>query len=314
MSDERPGSDPRYQPRSAGGWRRGVQHQQRPTYFTDAGDETLEMDANPGLVEPGSGEDPLSGERPPTVTPRAQPTLSPLVPEPVSEPSTPPLEPHGRGAGFATRSLPPQATWFIGGAFVIVVIWLAFELLRGGAGAGTAASASPYAAGASPSSAAAVTLASSSPSPSASPSATPKATPKPTVKKTTTTIIATPRPTTRPIVRKTPAPTPKPTLRPTPVPTVPPGGINVKILRLTTLIKPGSYASVTAETNAPAYCSITIPVGGASGMTPKWTNSVNQVTWSWTIPSDTPGGVWTLSIRCELDSSVASVTGQFQVQ
>jgi hypothetical protein len=76
--------------------------------------------------------------------------------------------------------------------------------------------------------------------------------------------------------------------------------------------RPGDVAMVTAKTHAGVVCAISFraPDGSepaASQLTPKRSDSDGKVTWSWTIPAGTPGGVGKVVVECESVTATADL-------
>ena len=67
-------------------------------------------------------------------------------------------------------------------------------------------------------------------------------------------------------------------------------------------IAPGQDSSIIISTTAGASCSIALQMASlkSSGqsLAPQIANAYGTVTWSWTVPSNTPFGSYPLSVKC----------------
>lgn len=65
---------------------------------------------------------------------------------------------------------------------------------------------------------------------------------------------------------------------------------------------PGATTSIIINTTAGANCSITVTLNGvkdnAASLKPQVADAFGNVTWSWTIPSNTPFGSYPVSVKC----------------
>lgn len=87
----------------------------------------------------------------------------------------------------------------------------------------------------------------------------------------------------------------------------------VSINALTTPVGLGSNASITIATNAGSNCTIVVTYGGVkstdSGLAPKKADAYGTVTWTWTIPANTPLGAAPVKVDCVYNGRTGVVIG-----
>lgn len=88
---------------------------------------------------------------------------------------------------------------------------------------------------------------------------------------------------------------------PVPPPTSPPNiALPLRIVSVTSPVKAGSKATLVAETNPGAMCSITVyyqsGTSSAAGLEPKSADSSGRVSWTWTVGSRTTLGIWRIVV------------------
>ena len=100
-----------------------------------------------------------------------------------------------------------------------------------------------------------------------------------------------------------PAPvyTPRAEIKPTKFPSDAKVGIAQQ--SATSNLKPGENAAVSVRTNPEADCSIVVKYNNVpakdSGLVAKQADEFGVASWSWTIASGTPNGVWPAEITCK---------------
>ncbi len=112
------------------------------------------------------------------------------------------------------------------------------------------------------------------------------------------------------------APAPRPVTQPGSSLVQPPssdGGVGVTINALTSPVKRGQTASLSASIVAGASCSIayTTPTGThstAQGLVSKATDSAGNVSWSWVIGTSTNPGTGTVTVTCGGQTTSAPIT------
>lgn len=71
----------------------------------------------------------------------------------------------------------------------------------------------------------------------------------------------------------------------------------------TTQLKPGENAAISIRTNPEAECSIVVRYNNVpavdSGLIMKKADEFGVASWSWTVASSTPSGVWPAEITCK---------------
>ena len=77
---------------------------------------------------------------------------------------------------------------------------------------------------------------------------------------------------------------------------------NVTLVRVTSPISAGSYATLTVKVSKPARCSITVYYKSgpseAHGLYPKRTNAQKRVSWTWKVGTRTTPGRWPIRVSC----------------
>ncbi len=109
----------------------------------------------------------------------------------------------------------------------------------------------------------------------------------------------------------TTAATPSATSSPTATATTAAAGTT--ITSLTSPIKRGNMASLTAHTSPGAYCSITYitPSGTtstAAGLFAQYADGAGNVTWTWLISGNTNPGTGSVTVYCGSQVATASIT------
>lgn len=96
------------------------------------------------------------------------------------------------------------------------------------------------------------------------------------------------------------SPRPSPSSKPTPDP----NALPVSITAHTKSVQRGGTASVTVKTSNGAECGISVnyPAGPstAKGLEPAKAPTSGQITWKWTIASNTPKGTWPIVVSCTI--------------
>lgn len=110
-----------------------------------------------------------------------------------------------------------------------------------------------------------------------------------------------------------PPPPPPSQPTPTPPPPPPPQPRQLTIVSLTSPVKAGATARLTAQAWAGAGCTITYitPSGRTStaqGLIPKTAGPDGAVSWSWTIGSNTSPGTGSVTVACDGITATAPIT------
>jgi hypothetical protein len=75
----------------------------------------------------------------------------------------------------------------------------------------------------------------------------------------------------------------------------------VSLVRVTSPVSPGSYATLTVRVSRPARCSITVVYysgpSEARGLYPK-RSSGGKVSWTWKVGTRTTAGRWPIRVNC----------------
>ncbi len=91
------------------------------------------------------------------------------------------------------------------------------------------------------------------------------------------------------------------TVKPPPKPS-PNTPVGVALEALDSPVAPGSNTSMIITTTPTAKCDITVSYDGRkstdSGLVPKTADAYGSITWSWTVPQNTPSGNWPIYVAC----------------
>lgn len=83
---------------------------------------------------------------------------------------------------------------------------------------------------------------------------------------------------------------------------VPAAEAKVTLVRITTPVSAGSYATLTVKVSKAARCSITVYYksgpSSAQGLYPKRTNGQRRVSWTWKVGTRTTAGRWPITVSC----------------
>lgn len=76
----------------------------------------------------------------------------------------------------------------------------------------------------------------------------------------------------------------------------------VTLVRVTSPISAGSYATLMVKVSKSARCSITVHYksgpSSAQGLYPKLTNAQQRVSWTWKVGTRTTPGSWPITVSC----------------
>jgi hypothetical protein len=76
----------------------------------------------------------------------------------------------------------------------------------------------------------------------------------------------------------------------------------VTLVRVTSPISAGSYATLTVKVSKPATCSITVYYKSgpseAQGLYPKRANAQRRASWTWKVGTRTTPGRWPITVSC----------------
>ena len=76
----------------------------------------------------------------------------------------------------------------------------------------------------------------------------------------------------------------------------------VSLVRVTSPVRAGAYATLTVKVSRPARCSITVYYKSgpseAQGLYPKRTNAQRRVSWTWKVGTRTTPGRWPILVSC----------------
>ena len=92
----------------------------------------------------------------------------------------------------------------------------------------------------------------------------------------------------------------------------------VAIESFTTPVKSGENTSMSIRTNAGSVCTILVTyangvVSKDSGLAPKTADVYGFVTWTWTVDSSVPVGVWPVKATCNYHDRSGVVIGNLEV-
>ncbi len=90
----------------------------------------------------------------------------------------------------------------------------------------------------------------------------------------------------------------------------------VAIESLSTPVSIGSPATIAALTNAGSICTISLLINNipkALGLAPVTADQFGGISWSWTVSSSTPVGVWPVKISCQFHTQTGVVEGDMTV-
>jgi hypothetical protein len=97
-----------------------------------------------------------------------------------------------------------------------------------------------------------------------------------------------------------------------------PDPVSLVITSVTSPVKQGAVASLSALTNPGASCSITVYLKSgpstARGLEPKDADSSGNVSWSWKVGSSTTPGTWRIVLKCTSDGENVTRETTFIVQ
>jgi competence protein ComEC len=92
---------------------------------------------------------------------------------------------------------------------------------------------------------------------------------------------------------------PEPTAAPAPS-----ADLALQIVSVSSPVRPGVRATLTAQTVPGAQCSITVRYqsgpSSASGLEPKTADASGNISWSWTVGSNTTPGTWPITVTARL--------------
>jgi hypothetical protein len=76
----------------------------------------------------------------------------------------------------------------------------------------------------------------------------------------------------------------------------------VSLVRISSPVSAGSYATLTVKVSKPATCSIRVLYksgpSSAQGLYPKKTNAQRRVSWTWKVATRTTPGRWPITVSC----------------
>lgn len=76
----------------------------------------------------------------------------------------------------------------------------------------------------------------------------------------------------------------------------------VTLVRVTSPVRAGAYATLTVKVSRPARCSITVYYKSgpseAQGLYPKRTNAQRRASWTWKVGTRTTPGRWPIVVSC----------------
>ena len=82
----------------------------------------------------------------------------------------------------------------------------------------------------------------------------------------------------------------------------PSAATTVRLVRVTSPISAGSYATLTASVSPRRTCSITVYYysgpSEAAGLYPKRPNAQGRVSWTWKVGTRTTPGRWPITVSC----------------
>lgn len=85
------------------------------------------------------------------------------------------------------------------------------------------------------------------------------------------------------------------------------GPLTLSIASVTSPVKTGAIATLSATTSPGANCSITVYYKSgpskASGLSPKVADASGNVSWSWKVGTSTTPGTWRIVVKCSLGST-----------
>ena len=107
----------------------------------------------------------------------------------------------------------------------------------------------------------------------------------------------------------TPTPIPIPTATPRPTPKTAPAPLTLEILPVTS-VAPGGEATLRARTAPLAACTITVYYASgpstAQALDPKPADAAGNVSWTWTVGTNTTPGGWRIVVTAEKDRAKVS--------
>jgi len=91
----------------------------------------------------------------------------------------------------------------------------------------------------------------------------------------------------------------------------------VKLVSLTSPVRPGGDAALTIQTVPNATCTITVRYKSgpstAKGLVPKTSDSQGRASWTWVIGSRTTPGTWPISVTCSVGERLGTLRTSFVV-
>ena len=94
-------------------------------------------------------------------------------------------------------------------------------------------------------------------------------------------------------------------------------GISVRFTSLTSPVARGHHATAAVHTSAAASCHITVTYKSgpshAKGLGAKHANGSGNVSWTWTVGTNTTPGSWPVKVSCSKAGHSASKTKYFRV-
>jgi len=95
-------------------------------------------------------------------------------------------------------------------------------------------------------------------------------------------------------------------------------GLFLEIVSVSSPVKAGDKAALTASTSPGANCQITVNYKSgpskAKGLDPQTAGSDGRVTWSWTVGSKTTPGQWKITVKAALNGESLTQTTVFTVR
>lgn len=99
--------------------------------------------------------------------------------------------------------------------------------------------------------------------------------------------------------------------------------VSLSTQSVTSPVRPGDNASITARTNPKAGCTITVTYGELgekdkqsddSGLYAKTADEYGMVSWTWTVESNRPQGVWPIEVTCANEANSAYLKAELVVK
>lgn len=96
-----------------------------------------------------------------------------------------------------------------------------------------------------------------------------------------------------------------------------PQEVALQIVSVTSPVRAGSYATLVAETEAGADCTITVYYKSgpseAAGLAPKSADGDGRVSWTWKVGTRTTPGSWRIVVTATVDGVTAIESAYFTV-